>query len=127
MDDLDRFRAAPDGERLKPPKVRGLLRHKPGEWFLRGPIPGKWLSKSATLTGSSLHVALAVWYLAGLKRSPQVTLTRKTLLLFGVLPDAGRRGLIQLERAGLVSVERAPGSSPRVTLLDPTHEHNGED
>ena len=125
MDDLDQFRSTPDGERLKPPKVRRLPRHKSGEWFLKGPIPGTWLSRAAALTGRSLHVALAVWYLAGLKRSRQVTLGRKTLRMFGVQPDASRRGLVELERAGLVCVERSSGCSPRVTLLEAAPEDDG--
>jgi hypothetical protein len=61
---------------------------------------------------------LAVWYLAGVEKRRQVKLTWGVFAKFGVSPDAGRRGLADLERAGLVAVDRRAGCCPVVTLLD---------
>src|SRR5262249_13109563 len=54
-----------------------LPRHKQGEHFLRGPIPLKWLTMASSLPGKALHVALAIWYGSGLRKSAMVPLSRK--------------------------------------------------
>jgi hypothetical protein len=115
--DLDQFRARRNGE-LRPAKSTRAPRHKAGEWFLKGPIPGEWLHRAAELPARALHVALAAWYLAGVEKRRQVKLTWGVFARFGVSPDAGRRGLVALERAGLVSVDRHPGRCPVVTILE---------
>ena len=117
--DLDQFRAKRNGE-LRPAKLKRLPRHKAGEWFLKGPIPGGWLHRAAELPGRALHVALAVWYLAGLEKSQRVKVTWGVFDRFGVSPDAGRRGLAALEQDGLVLVKRSPGRCPVVTILEVT-------
>ncbi len=99
------------------PQEGNRLRQRDRTWFVKGPIPGDWLEQAAAQPGKALHVALALWYLAGLQKSDQVTLTRKPLRLFSVLPDSGRRGLAALEKAGLVQVNRRNGRCPRVTIL----------
>lgn len=120
--ELDSFRAKPSGTRR--PKIPPPRRKK-GEWFLKGPIPGTWLHRAAKLPGRALHVGLALWFLAGLKKCNYVTLTWATFNRFGVSPDSGRRGLAALERVGLVSVERHPGRCPRVTILESPIEEGG--
>ncbi len=114
--DIERVRL---GTSIIPTKqtLTPLKRHSRGSWFLKGPIPGDWLSQAAALPGKSLHVGLALWYLVGLNKQRGVTLTRAVLAKFAVMPDAGRRGLQQLEDAGLVVVQRHSGRCPRVTLL----------
>ena len=117
--DLEQFRA--HGNRAVPPTAPKLKRQplrRDGGRFLRGPIPLSWLAPAAVLPGKALHVAIALWFLSGLKRSSTVKLTGSLRSQFGILPDAGRRGLAALERAGLVFVERPPGCCPRVTILD---------
>jgi len=98
-------------ERQRPP------RHKTGEWFLKGPIPGEWLTRAAGLSFRALRVGLALWYLAGLKKSRAVKPTWDTWRKFGLSPDGGRRGLAILEQAGLVSVDRQPGCCSVVKIL----------
>ena len=118
--DLDQFRAKREGK-SRPAKRQPPPRHKAGEWFLKGPIPGSWLvgvfSLPARTRGRALRVGLALWYLAGLNKSRSVIPTWKTWERFGLSPDAGRRGLATLERAGLVTVDRPSGSCPVVTIL----------
>ena len=119
--DLDQFRAKQDGKsqsakRQRPP------RHRAGEWFLKGPIPGAWLTLAAGLSFRALRVGLALWYLAGVKKSGVVKPTRDTWQRLGLSPDAGRRGLAALECAGLVAVDRHSGRCPVVTIQDVVRE-----
>jgi len=117
--DLEKFRRT-SADQLQPPKPkRRRPRPATGEWFLKGPIPGRWLQRAASLRGRALHVGLAVWLAAAMKRSNRAKLTRRHLARFAVPYDAGRRGLITLERAGLVYAERHTGRCPLVTLLEP--------
>jgi hypothetical protein len=96
----------------KPPRPRQ------GDKFLKGPIPLNWLMEAANQPGKALSVAIALWYLSGLKRSCTVALSISSLMDFGVGRLAGYRGLAALEQARLVSVVRHPGRKPIVTLLD---------
>lgn len=114
---LDRLRLSPDAARLLPKKKRPIIRHRRG-WFIKGPIPGPWIARAASLGGKSLHVGMALWYLAGVRKSRQVKLTTKVINRFGIGPKAARVGLRRLEEAGLVSVFRGHGRLPVATLLD---------
>jgi hypothetical protein len=116
----------PDQLRLNAPTTlvgrsnKGVIpRHKPGEKFLKGPIPLNWLGMAAAQPGKALHVGLAIWFWAGVRRSRQVPfrmLWLKTTL--GVDRCSAYRGLDALERVGLVSVIRHRGRKSLVTLLD---------
>ena len=108
----------------RPPEPREIRnsrrppRHRKGEHFLKGPVPCNWLEQAAALPGKALHIGLALWFLAGMAKSQTVKLSRSLAARFGALPDASRRALSTLEKAGLVSVIRHPGCSPVVTLLE---------
>ena len=91
-------------------------RHKPGENFLKGPIPWQWLSIAAKQQGKALHVALAIWFLVGIARKKTVTLQGKVLRTLGVNRHALYRALRALERVKLVSVERRSGRYPDITV-----------
>jgi hypothetical protein len=111
--DIDRYRAIPP-----------LPHHAPGQRFLKGPIPLAWLSPAAGLPGKVLAVALALWYAAGLTRGATVLLSGRLLRLFHVGRHAAGRALANLDRAGLVAVDRGRGRCPRVTLLPPPSERD---
>jgi len=85
--------------------------------FIKGPIPLEWIGAAARLPGKTLHVALALQYLAGLTKSKTVKLTARTLDIVGVARDAKAEALARLQLAGLISVEQTPGRAPSVTLL----------
>jgi hypothetical protein len=89
---------------------------------LRGPIPLDWLSRAAALPGRSLHVAIAVWFMAGLKKTAVVPVSNITGLQFGLDRNAKYRALEWLENASLISVERRAGRAPIVTILEPPSE-----
>jgi len=52
--------------------------YSPGR-FLKGPIPLDWIIAAAKLPGKALHVGIALWFLAGLKRSRTVVLTPSSM------------------------------------------------
>jgi hypothetical protein len=116
--DLEQFRRNTPDE-LQSPKQKRRPRRTSVDWFLKGPIPGKWIEAAASLPGRALHVGLAVWVAAVMDHSNRARLTRRHLARFAVPYDAGRRGLLVLERAGLVYAERHTGRCPVVTLLEP--------
>lgn len=85
--------------------------------FIKGPISLEWMGQAARLPGKTLHVALALQYMAGLTNSLTVKLTAKTLGVFGVARDAKGDAIARLRNAGLISVDQSPGRAPSITLL----------
>jgi len=65
-----------------------------------------------------LHVAVELWFQAGIRKRREIRLGLAQLSSFGVDRFAASRGLKALEHAGLVSVVRHPGRQPVVTILD---------
>ena len=88
------------------------------EWFVRGPIPGLWISKASSLPGNhTLHVALAIWYVKGLSGSSnKIILDRFHFDRFNVGIDSTRRALERLQEAGLIEYKRV-GHKHKVTIL----------
>jgi hypothetical protein len=99
----------PSARERRPP------RHKPGEKFLKGPVPWRWIEAAGKLPGKALAVGLAAWREAGCRRARTVPLNLSAL---AVPRRTAQRGLTVLEGARLVSVERRKGRPPLVTLLD---------
>ena len=85
--------------------------------FIKGPLPLAWMTKAAQLPGKTLQVALALWYLSGVQRTPTVRLAVKTLEKFGVSRDAKYEALERLALLGLIQVQQDRGKAPMVTLL----------
>jgi hypothetical protein len=82
-----------------------------------GPLPWAWLERAARLPHKALQVLLRLSLEAGYRRRRTVSLCLDRLAGSGVKERTARRGLRELERAGLVSVQRLPGRALRVTLL----------
>lgn len=93
-------------------------RHRIGEKFLKGPTPWNWLTIAAKLPGKALHVAIAIWFLAGVNRSSTINLSVSVLRQMGVARNAYYRGLELLEKAELISVARHRGRLPEVIILE---------
>ena len=90
---------------------------------IAGPVRSEWPSgprRTGALFGYStaLDVAIAVCHHATLTRSTTVRLPNGLLREFEVDRHAARRALNTLEAAGLVRVERAPGRTPVVTVVE---------
>jgi len=86
--------------------------------FLDGPIPRRWLRIAARLPGKSFNLAVMIWCAASMAGSRTVTISNVDALGFGLERNAKYRALAWLEDANLIAVERKPGRSPIVTLLD---------
>jgi hypothetical protein len=99
-------------ERKKPP------RHRVGEKFLKGPIPYAWLSRASELQGKTLHVGLAIWFLAGVTNSRTVKLPQLILGDFSVNRHCKYRALKWLEEANLIAVKTEAGCATVIMLLD---------
>ena len=117
--DLDKFRAKPTDYRTSD-KTDRMKQAKVRKWFVKGPIPGKWLVLASKTSCTALRVGLALWYLRGTKKSDTVKPTWWVWERFHLPPDSAQRGLRALERARLIDVERHPGSCPVVTIRDVT-------
>lgn len=85
--------------------------------FIKGPLPLSWMTQAAQMPGKTLQVALALWYLCGLQKTDNVMLTSKAAERFGVSRDAKYEAIDRLVKAGLVTVQHAPGKAPVITLV----------
>ena len=66
---LDQLRLPPELVGDLTPKRRPP-RHRPGDPFIKGPIPYSWIALACRLPGSGLHVAMACRFLCGRYRRP---------------------------------------------------------
>ena len=99
---------------VKPGKPRYRQHQK--TWFLRGPIPGPWVTQAMSLSLGAVRVGLAAWHVAACTKSLTVTLSGLTLERFSIVRvDPGLR---ELERAGLVTVDRHRGRRPEITIAE---------
>jgi hypothetical protein len=115
--DLDRIRLPADkvgnlGTRKRPP------RHRPGDPFIRGPIPYAWIASACRLPGAGLPVAMAFRFLSC--RFRWETRSGPSVIAKGlrISDDSVRRGLQAAELAGLLSASREPGCKLAVSVLD---------
>lgn len=95
-------------------RLLGIPCHRSGERFLRGPIPWAWLTLAAAQPGKALAVAIVIWFWVGIKNTATVSIN---LSRMPVGRAAAGRGLLALERAGLVVAQRRKGSKSIVTIL----------
>lgn len=93
-------------------------RRKSAGLFLCGPVPLGWLRRAGSLPGKALHVGIAIWFLVGLRKSRVVGLSLSAVARdFGMDRATASRGLAQLARAGLVSVDHQPGRKVTVRVV----------
>ncbi len=113
-DNIERYRLAgtsvPSSSHIK-------IDTKSATWFLKGPIPGDWLNAASALPGRSLHVGLVIWFKHGLTKMRQFNITRKDRERFNIPDDAYRRGIIHLEKSGLILVKRRKGRPSLISIL----------
>lgn len=84
--------------------------------FIKGPIYVTWLCRASHLGVKALLVGLALWHIKGLRNAETFVVSNLMLQEWGIQPDAKRRALRALEKAGLIKVERRGRRSPQVTL-----------
>jgi DNA-binding MarR family transcriptional regulator len=87
--------------------------------FLGPRIPLSWLGPACKLGSKAVQTALAIWFLAGLrKRMNDLKLSGAIVERFHVSPSDKSKALKKLEGAGLIRVQRQPRKNPRVTILE---------
>jgi hypothetical protein len=116
---LERFRlplelAGESRTLLEPP------RHRPGEPFIKGPIPFAWISAACRLPGAGLSVAMTYRFHAGRFRFRYGRRWDLSAIARGlrISEDSTRRGLHAAELAGLLAASREPGCKLMVSVLD---------
>jgi hypothetical protein len=116
--DPNRLRWSPtNGAALEDRKPTRPPRHRPREPFIKGPIPWKWLERAGQLPGRALLVGLVLWREAGCRNAREVRVNLSAMGI-GLSRKSAGRGLVALESAKLVRVDRLPGRCPIVELLD---------
>ncbi len=122
--DLDQLRLPAD--RVGNPKSsRRPPRHRPGDPFIKGPIPYGWIASACRLPAAGLRVAMACRFLCCRFRVGNrwgLDAIAKGLRISG---PSTRRGLHSAELAGLLAVEREPGCKLAVSVLDLPDPHGG--
>ena len=81
-------------------------------------IPFGWIQHATALPGKTVQVALALCFLRGVKQSLTFKVTQEALSLSNCSRQAYYKALINLEKAGLIEVERPPGQHATVTLIN---------
>ena len=82
-------------------------------------VPLWWIQQVTKVLRSPQQVFVAIWllHLHWESKSMKFTLPNGRLSERGVDRKVKRRALVILEKAGLISVERRLGKSPKVTLI----------
>src|SRR5215831_14091177 len=95
--------AAKATRRRQPPSQRKPKRVFTGHFVPA--LPLEWANTAGRLPGKALHVALAIWRQATLKKSLTTSLPNGPLAGYGVKERAKRAALLALEGAGLIQVD----------------------
>jgi hypothetical protein len=86
--------------------------------FLKGPIPWNWVIRASQLPGNALAVGLCLWRLKGATKRTDIELGNSEVEPFGIDRSGKSRALAELERAGLIKLQRKPGRWATITLLE---------
>lgn len=98
-----------------------MAKRLPFTFLLNEPLSIRydWLAEVGMLSGKSLHLGIALCWMAVLRGGPRVQLGRRVMTRFSLSRDASYDALRRLEAKGLIKVWRLPGRSPMVTLMEP--------
>jgi hypothetical protein len=110
--DLDRFRL-PEGVAVQQVTPGKLQRRR--EQFVM--VPFSWIDRLKGAHGQTYRVALILLYLDWKAQGSPVRLANGMLEIDGVSRQSKWRALADLERLGLITVERRGGKSPLVRLI----------
>ena len=87
--------------------------------FIMGPLSLVWFQEAMKLPGAALSVAIILWFYQGLNKSPTFKIGTGDIANYtGHSRDTAQRGLRELERHGLITVERFPGKKHIVTIQE---------
>ena len=103
-------------EREVPTSASSRAQERHLQAFLRGPIPISLISAVLDLPGRPLPVLLAIVHCLALTGRPWVSLPASVMADFRFGRTVKARALVELERAGLIQVNRRPGRPALVSL-----------
>ncbi len=90
-------------------------RRKPTGEYLKA-VPWSWIVAAGKLPGRALVVALIVYHQATMSRTGTAVLRAACWHEFAISRKVVRQALCELERAGLIAVDRQPGKLLRATV-----------
>jgi hypothetical protein len=93
-------------------------RHRPGDPFIKGPIPHAWIAAACRLPGSGLSVAMALRFLCDRFRGENRWGLDAIAKGLRISRNSARRGLHEAELAKLFSVAREPGCKLSASVLE---------
>ena len=98
-------------------KERKVRKNDYGKFIITSPL--HWMSKASHLSSKSLNVAMGLWYLYGLnKKGKSFKMEKHVLEKFNITAETYNLVLKKMEVAGLVIVERSPGQTPNVYIIE---------
>jgi hypothetical protein len=100
----------PEQWAIVPTKIKKRQKH-----FM--PFPVTWYERMNGADGQTYRVALYLCYLGWKNKGESIKLANGMLKIDGVPPTTKRRALRDLERRGMITVERWPKKSPVVRLM----------
>jgi hypothetical protein len=80
-------------------------------------VPWVWIERLDGATGQTYRLALCLLYLHWKSGSEPIKLSNGMLKIDGISRASKWRGLTELERRGLITIERRPSRSPLVRLV----------
>jgi hypothetical protein len=81
-------------------------------------VPMTWFERLAGASGQTYRIALSLLYLSWRARGEPIQLTNGPLRVDGVSRYSKWRALDELERRGLIAIERRRRRAPVIRLLD---------
>jgi len=115
--DLDSLLRSPSGPGLGGRPARTRQAREKGGFIMR--IPIQWVRAANRISPRARQAADAIWYQRGLKgRDTNLTISiRGSTQLLGLNRKTLRRGLLDLERDGLIAIARSSTGSPHVDII----------
>ena len=80
-------------------------------------IPVDWIARAGGLSKSALLTGLVCWFLDGCNRKQPFKINRATAIKFGLSVHQKRRGIRDLEAAGLIKVSNSPGQLSLIEVM----------
>jgi hypothetical protein len=119
------------GRVLTPGEYEQRQRNRVNAWlslrYVKGPIPVPWLAKAFSLTPSAVKCAIALFYQRGLSRSNEFKIEPARFRELEIQDIARRRGLNDLEQAGLIRLEKRTSKTPIAKLIGLVENHKNKE
>lgn len=80
-------------------------------------VPVTWIAQAAACSKAALLTGLVCWFLYGCNQHRPFKINHATAKKFGLSRYSKRKGLRELESAGLVKIDRRPGQLPSVEIV----------